>query len=145
MRSTTRWRTSRRTWRYSNEIRGFLLDLVALYEKSGESPAADHPELQRQICRIAAEFDLAYVRENMGKVILSTRQGVKRVADIVQNLRGFARLTAPRSTRLTSTRRYPRRSKCSAGGWIDMGSQSRIIRASYLSWPARLHSSIRFF
>ncbi len=70
----------------------FLLDLVALYEKSGDSPAVDHPELQRQICRIGAEFDLAYVRANMGKVILSTRQGVKRVADIVQNLRGFARL-----------------------------------------------------
>jgi signal transduction histidine kinase len=28
----------------------------------------------------------------MGKLIKSTRQGVKRVADIVQNLRGFARL-----------------------------------------------------
>ena len=28
----------------------------------------------------------------MGKILQSTRQGVKRVADIVQNLRGFARL-----------------------------------------------------
>ena len=28
----------------------------------------------------------------MGKILDSTRQGVKRVADIVQNLRGFARL-----------------------------------------------------
>ena len=92
MRSTTRWRTSRRTWRCSNEIRGSCWICVALYEKSGDSLAVDHPELQRQISRIAAEFDLAYVRENMGKIMQSTRQGVKRVADIVQNLRGFARL-----------------------------------------------------
>ena len=48
--------------------------------------------MQRQIAQLAAEFDLAYVQENMGKILQSTRQGVKRVADIVQNLRGFARL-----------------------------------------------------
>ena len=45
-----------------------------------------------EIERFAAEFDLAYVRENMGKILESTRHGVKRVADIVQNLRGFTRL-----------------------------------------------------
>jgi PAS domain S-box-containing protein len=70
----------------------FLLTLLAMYEKSSDSLAAAHPELQRQIARLAAEFDLAYVRENLGKIVQSTRQGVKRVADIVQNLRGFARL-----------------------------------------------------
>ena len=40
----------------------------------------------------AAEFDLTYVRDNLDRLLESTRQGVKRVADIVQNLRGFARL-----------------------------------------------------
>ena len=70
----------------------FLLGLLDLYEKSQDTLAAAHPELQGQISRLAAEFDLAYVRENMGKIVQSTRQGVKRVADIVQNLRGFARL-----------------------------------------------------
>jgi two-component system, NtrC family, sensor kinase len=70
----------------------FLLNLLALYEKSGDSLASTHPELQGQIGRLSAEFDLSYVRENMGKIVQRTRQGVKRVADIVQNLRGFARL-----------------------------------------------------
>ena len=35
---------------------------------------------------------LDYVKENLGRLLNSTRQGVKRVADIVQSLRGFARL-----------------------------------------------------
>ena len=40
----------------------------------------------------AEEIDCAYVRENLERIVASTRDGVKRVADIVQNLRGFARL-----------------------------------------------------
>ena len=70
----------------------FLLMLLAIYEKAGASLAATEPELVRQASRLASEFDLTYVKENMGKILRSTRQGVKRVADIVQNLRGFARL-----------------------------------------------------
>jgi len=71
---------------------GSLLTLLAIYEKAGDRLAATQPELIRQATRLAAEFDLTYVKENMGKILQSTRQGVKRVADIVQNLRGFARL-----------------------------------------------------
>jgi len=70
----------------------FLLSLLAIYEVAGDGLTATRPELIRQASRLAAEFDLTYVKENMGKILLSTRQGVKRVADIVQNLRGFARL-----------------------------------------------------
>jgi signal transduction histidine kinase len=69
-----------------------LLTLLAIYEKANDSLAVNQPELTRQITRLADEFDLCYVKENMGKILHSTRQGVKRVADIVQNLRGFARL-----------------------------------------------------
>ncbi len=71
----------------------FLLTLLAIYEKGRRRAwRPTQPELIRQVDRLAAEFDLAYVKENMGKILQSTRQGVKRVADIVQNLRGFARL-----------------------------------------------------
>jgi signal transduction histidine kinase/PAS domain-containing protein len=70
----------------------FLLDVLALYEQGRDRFATAHPELGRHLARLSAEFDLAYVRENMGKILQSTRHGVKRVADIVQNLRGFARL-----------------------------------------------------
>jgi two-component system, NtrC family, sensor kinase len=70
----------------------FLLDVLALYEQGQGSLATAHPELGRQLARLITEFDLAYVRDNMGKILQSTRHGVKRVADIVQSLRGFARL-----------------------------------------------------
>jgi signal transduction histidine kinase len=70
----------------------FLLTVLGLYEKGRRALDVAEPELIHQVERIAAEFDLPYVRENLGKILQSTRQGVKRVADIVQNLRGFARL-----------------------------------------------------
>jgi len=69
-----------------------LLSLLAIYEEASDGLATTQPELIRRATRLAAEFDLTYVKENMGKILQSTRQGVKRVADIVLNLRGFARL-----------------------------------------------------
>jgi PAS domain S-box-containing protein len=70
----------------------FLLTLLGFYEKGRADLEAAQPELIRQATRLADEFDLAYVKENLGKLLQSTRQGVKRVADIVLNLRGFARV-----------------------------------------------------
>jgi PAS domain S-box-containing protein len=70
----------------------FILTVLAIYEKGRNELAAVQPELIHQVARLSEEFDLPYVKANMGKLLQSTRQGVKRVADIVQNLRGFARL-----------------------------------------------------
>jgi signal transduction histidine kinase len=50
------------------------------------------PELAQRIAMLTVENDLVYVQENLAAILKSTRQGVKRVSDIVQNLRGFARL-----------------------------------------------------
>jgi signal transduction histidine kinase len=70
----------------------FLLTLLSLYEQGDEIFRSSHPELWHQLQLLAEKWDLPYVKENMGTLLNSTRQGVKRVADIVQNLRGFARL-----------------------------------------------------
>ncbi len=70
----------------------FLLEILDLYGRGHDGFEAARPDLAREVARLADEFDLAYVKENLGKLLHSTRQGVKRVADIVQNLRGFARL-----------------------------------------------------
>jgi PAS domain S-box-containing protein len=70
----------------------FLFTLLTTYEKAHPSLTATQPDVIREITRLALEFDLPYVKENMGKLLQSTRQGIKRVADIVQNLRGFARV-----------------------------------------------------
>ncbi len=70
----------------------FLIDVLDLYRRGHATFEAACPELALEVARLDDDFDLAYVQENMGKLLHSTRQGVKRVADIVQNLRGFARL-----------------------------------------------------
>jgi signal transduction histidine kinase len=44
---------------------------------------------------LAEEFDLPYVRANLGRLLAKTREGVQRVARIVQSLRGLARIDRP--------------------------------------------------
>src|SRR5262249_20971079 len=70
----------------------FLLEILGLYEQGRPELNAARPELVRRVDDLADDFDLAYVQQNLGKLLESTRRGVKRVADIVQSLRGFARL-----------------------------------------------------
>ena len=53
---------------------------------------ANAPKSSPTIDRLNEECDFSYIRENLDKILGSTRQGVKRVAEIVHNLRGFARL-----------------------------------------------------
>jgi signal transduction histidine kinase len=69
-----------------------LLLLIATYEKVDGVLASHCPEIVDEIHRLNEECDFAYIRENLDKIMGSTRQGVKRVAEIVHGLRGFARL-----------------------------------------------------
>jgi signal transduction histidine kinase len=70
----------------------YLLKLLEIYAEAGEGLARTQPELFERATGLATEFDVDYVKENMGKILDRTRQGITRVADIVRNLRGFARL-----------------------------------------------------
>jgi two-component system NtrC family sensor kinase len=69
-----------------------LSEVLAAYEEARPALEAPHPELAERIARIAEEIDLPYIRVTLRRLLSSTRQGVKRVSDIVQNLREFARL-----------------------------------------------------
>ena len=69
-----------------------LTALVAAYEAAQAILESARPDLAAQVAQLAEEIDLPYVKEHIEQIVSSTRQGVKRVADIVQNLRGFARL-----------------------------------------------------
>jgi signal transduction histidine kinase len=73
------------------DFRGLALVLAA-YEEIRPILATANPELAARIDAIAQEYDLPYIQENVGPILLRTRQGAKRVSDIVQNLREFARL-----------------------------------------------------
>jgi PAS domain S-box-containing protein len=69
-----------------------LLTLAVAVGEAGPALAAVRPDLAADLARLAEEIDLPYLKENLGPILRATREGVKRVADIVKNLRGFARL-----------------------------------------------------
>ena len=50
------------------------------------------PDFAAKVARLVEEVGLPYVQQNIDRILGSTRQGVKRVAEIVQKLRDFARL-----------------------------------------------------
>ncbi|MGO8897720.1 MAG: sensor histidine kinase, partial [Isosphaeraceae bacterium] len=76
------------------EVRG-LLDMVQLYEWARRALApSDQPSFER-IDDFADEIDWPYVRDNLDPMIERTRVGVKRVASIVEKLRGLARTSPP--------------------------------------------------
>lgn len=69
-----------------------LSEILDAYEEGRADLARVRPDLARRIEATAQEIDLDYIRKNLSRILESTRQGVKRVSDIVQNLRGFARV-----------------------------------------------------
>jgi PAS domain S-box-containing protein len=73
------------------DVRG-MATVLAAYEEARPTVEKANPELAERIARLTLENDLSYIQENLGAMLVSTRQGAKRVSDIVQNLREFARL-----------------------------------------------------
>jgi len=72
-----------------------LLELVQLHESARASLApTDHRPLQK-IDEFAGEIDWPYIRDNLDPMIERTRVGVKRVASIVEKMRGLARTSPP--------------------------------------------------
>ncbi|MCP3914741.1 MAG: PAS domain S-box protein [bacterium] len=58
------------------------------------------PEITRHLRELAEEIDLDYIRGNLARVMTSTRDGVKKVATIVENLRSFSRVDRARVDRI---------------------------------------------
>jgi signal transduction histidine kinase len=68
---------------------------LRVLDKYGEGRAAlsrSEPELAAELARLEGETDLAYLRENLGRIFDSSADGLRRIRTIVQNLRDFARL-----------------------------------------------------
>ena len=74
---------------------GGLLDLVKLYDSTRGSLEAADPETVRRIDELVSEIDWPYIRDNLDPMIERTRTGVKRVASIVEKMRGLARTSPP--------------------------------------------------
>jgi PAS domain S-box-containing protein len=71
---------------------GDLLRLVSLYQEGCDDLRCARPELAERIDALQAEADLPYLREHLPRMTQATREGLQRVAKIVENLRGFAQL-----------------------------------------------------
>src|SRR5207245_1382011 len=71
---------------------GFLLGIVACYGEGLDDLRAARPELAERVERLQADADLSYLQEHLPGLVQATRKGLRRVAQIVQNLRGFAQL-----------------------------------------------------
>ncbi len=76
-----------------------LAGIFALLDayKAGEVTLATHnPTLHQQVQDLTAELDWEYVRPNLPRMLDRTREGVRRVANIVGNLRSLARTAPPK-------------------------------------------------
>ncbi len=76
-----------------------LKGMVAMmdeYESTHGSLAGVAPESLARVAALSEDLDWPYVRENLPRMLARTRDGVQRVAAIVQNLRGLARTSPPK-------------------------------------------------
>jgi PAS domain S-box-containing protein len=71
---------------------GDLFRLVGLYQQGWPEIQRSRPELAASIDELQSEADLPYLEEHLPRMTEATRQGLQRVAKIVENLRGFAQL-----------------------------------------------------
>ena len=76
-----------------------VLEMMRHYESAHGALAAAAPEVLRAVEALSEEIDWPYIRENLEHILARTRDGVQRVANIVQNLRGLARTAPPSSSR----------------------------------------------
>ena len=73
-----------------------VLALIESYEAIEPKLRAIDSAAFDLVDEVAEDLDWAYVRSNLPRMLNRTREGVQRVANIVQNLRGLARTSPPK-------------------------------------------------
>ncbi len=71
---------------------GHLQDILRLYQEAEGTLEIHHRELLARIRDLAAEVDLAYVLDNLDSMMARSREGLKRIEQIIKDLRDFVRL-----------------------------------------------------
>ena len=69
-----------------------LCKLVALYEEAGPLLESQLPELIGRIHALEKEADVSYTLSNLERITARSREGLRRIQQIVKDLREFARL-----------------------------------------------------
>ncbi len=70
--------------------------MIEVYESAHDALTDSAPTALARVLELSDEFDWPYVRENLGRMLSRSREGVQRVANIVQSLRSLARTSAPK-------------------------------------------------
>jgi len=73
-----------------------ILAMMECYEGGHSRLAEVDPERLARIEELSDDLDWPYVRSNLERMLGRTREGVQRVANIVQSLRGLARTSPPK-------------------------------------------------
>jgi PAS domain S-box-containing protein len=73
-----------------------LMELISLFDTVMPQVRQVAPSAAAEIAYHAEQIDLPYVRDNLGRLLARTREGVDRVTRIVQSLRGLARTDSPK-------------------------------------------------
>ncbi|HWE01999.1 MAG TPA: PAS domain S-box protein [Tepidisphaeraceae bacterium] len=73
------------------DLRGVVL-LLALYAQADAFLEEKNPQLFAEIGEVAGQMDLPYVLANLQEILARSREGLKRIQQIVKDLRDFARL-----------------------------------------------------
>ncbi|QDV37269.1 PAS domain-containing sensor histidine kinase [Tautonia plasticadhaerens] len=69
-----------------------LHNLIRLYRRGDASLAESEPDLAEEVRNYCDEIDIDYTLENLRGLLDRTRDGLRRIHDIVKDLRVFARL-----------------------------------------------------
>lgn len=73
------------------DLRG-MSDLLKLYGEADPAIASSNAQLSEKIRELSERMDLAYTTSNLDQIITRSRDGLKRIQQIVKDLREFARL-----------------------------------------------------
>ncbi|HET6246513.1 MAG TPA: ATP-binding protein [Tepidisphaeraceae bacterium] len=71
-----------------------LKSLLKLYESAADMLAAHSPDVSSQILELTDRIDLPYTLENLAETLSRSREGLKRIQQIVRDLRDFSRQEA---------------------------------------------------
>ena len=71
---------------------GHVHDILRLYQQAEGTLEIHQRELMARIRDLAAQVDLAYVLDNLDGMMTRSREGLKRIEQIIKDLRDFVRL-----------------------------------------------------
>ncbi|HXE53334.1 MAG TPA: ATP-binding protein, partial [Tepidisphaeraceae bacterium] len=69
-----------------------LIELIATFRQLADAPEADRAAIKARIGEQIEELDLDYTVSNLPDVLTRSREGLRRIQQIVKDLRDFARL-----------------------------------------------------